>query len=95
MDSGKSSCIMDRIQELCQSYLRGQISVEDFQLRLQPMLGDHIVRSKEDDEFINAVDNEIELIIYTVPKEEQKQRIVELFPRIIERAKVKDAKGKE
>lgn len=76
-------------------YVRGEISLEDFQLRLEPLLGDYEVVSKDDEEFIKKTTNEIELIIYTVPEPLQKEKVLDLIPEILSYARAKDAMQNE
>jgi hypothetical protein len=73
---------MNKIQELWASYARNEISLADFQSRLRPILGDFTERTKEDDEFINKVDNDLEMIVYTLPEEQQKNAAASLLPSI-------------
>jgi len=84
---------MNKFQKLWESYTSSEISLVDFQARLRPVLGDYPSRSIEDDEFINSVVNEIELIIYTIPKEKQNKKVLAMFSKINEYVAKKESES--
>jgi hypothetical protein len=74
---------MNKVEQLCKSYLEGEISLKDFQFRLEPMLGSYGLISIEDEEFIKKTINELELTLYTIPDSQQKDKVVKMLPSII------------
>lgn len=74
---------MERFEQLYTDYLKGKISLQGFQLRLESILGSYKNLSKDDEEFINSSINNIELIIFTIPDDLQKDKVTTLYPKII------------
>lgn len=80
---------MEKVEKLYSDYLLGKLSLHDLQCQLEPALGDFDFISKEDEQFIKTVANELELIIHTVPEESQKEKVVELFPKVFDHLRKK------
>lgn len=70
-------------KKLCDDYTQDKITLEEFQFQLEPLLGSYDLVSREDEEFIKKTINDLELIIYTVPKDIQKEKVYEFIPKIL------------
>lgn len=83
--------ISSKINHLLESYLRNQISLNDFQFHLEPLLGSFEGISKDDAEEIKRIVNQLEVIIYTIPESEQKGKVELLIPNILQYVKRKSS----
>ena len=81
---------MEGVEQLYYDYSQGKISLQDFQMRLEPILGSYEFLSKEDEEFIKRTINDLELIIYTIPDELQKTKVDSIYPEILNYFKIKE-----
>lgn len=68
--------------ELLELYANGEMSILEFQRRLEPMLGDYEHISPNDSAFVKRVVNEIELIVHGETEENQRPAILRLYPEI-------------
>lgn len=74
---------MEKVEKLYRDYLQSKISLQSLQFQLEPILGNFDSISKADEQFIKSVTNNLELIIYTIPEELQKDKVIGLFPRYL------------
>jgi hypothetical protein len=80
---------MERFQQLYNNYSQDKISLQDFQMNLESILGDYEFLTKGDEEFILKTINKIELIIYTFPEDLQKIEVEMICPKILSYFKMK------
>ena len=73
---------MKSFEDLYSKYEKNEISLQDFQRRLEAMLGSYDNLTKQDEEFIKTTTNQIELIIFTIPEQSQGNKVRELLPEI-------------
>jgi hypothetical protein len=81
---------MEKVEKLYRDYLQSKISLQSLQFQLEPILGNFDSVSKADEQFIKSVTNNLELIIYTIPEELQKDEVIGLFPEIFDYIREKE-----
>ena len=74
--------ILGEAEDLIKRYLENKISLENFQFEVEILLGSFNNISKVDFEEIKKIVNKIEIIIYTIPEDMQRDEIVTLIPDI-------------
>ena len=71
-------------KKLIENYFQNEISLKSFQFQIEILMGSFVSLSKEDMEEIKKINNQIEIIIYTIPIASQKNEIKKIAPKIIE-----------
>jgi hypothetical protein len=74
---------MEKFAQIYSDYSQLKISLTDFQLGLEAMLSNFDFLSKEDEEFILEVTNNLERIIFTEDIKTQKAKVDLLYPENI------------
>lgn len=74
---------MEKFAQIYSDYSQRKISLTDFQLGLEAMLSNLDFLSKEDEEFILEVTNNLERIIFTEDIKTQKAKVDLLYPENI------------
>jgi len=64
--------ITHEIRTLYDSFNHGVYSVQEFQFRLEPLLGSYSAVSRETEEAFRRTINDLERILYTIPVGEQR-----------------------
>lgn len=75
--------ITSKTKQLCERYLRDEISLQDFQFQLEPLLGSFDSMSIENIELVKTIINQLEIIIYTNLESSQKNKVRLIIPEIL------------
>ena len=88
MDFNKKMDYLEKIKQICLSYKRDEMSIEDFQMSLLTVLGTTPdvpdVNSEKIIKLVRDADNEIERIIYATAEFEKAKEIADNFIREID-----------
>jgi hypothetical protein len=71
---------IEKLERLEVRLRKGEVSVEDLPLNLEPLLGE-AVQSKSDEEFVRKIMNDLELVLFTLLKENQLKAAEEIMGR--------------
>ena len=77
------SSITTQVRLLCDDLRTGLCSVQQFQFRLEILLGSYRVVSKKVGAGFRCFVNDLELILYTIPKDQQRDRATRVADAVI------------